>query len=175
MIVVGALVISMTCDVCRGRAAVTTVTETSQVTTTGDRSGTGGTETRERQREAGLDRLAETSGTDRRDQAGPSLTPGPPGSGARAARRSRLPREIGKTPLGRGRGPVVTEMRGGRVAGGQGGRMTDLSGTRETRGRWRRGGSGTRPGRWTRGDGRRRRGSRRLRDVRQRFGEKKRN
>ena len=166
--------IIMTCHVCRGAAAVTT-----PVITTEDRSGDPGTET---------ERIVETGGrgTLGTDPAGTSLTPGPAGSGVRALRESRLPKKI--KGMRRGRGPAVTErgdQRGG-TRGGQrgdlrrdlrpiGGQVTEPIGRGETRGRWRRGGNGTKCEKWTSGGGKRRNGSRRLKGARQRFVGKKRN
>ena len=126
--------IIITSHVCRGAAAGTTT-----VTTTEDRSGDPETE------------MAPQTETGGRGLAGTSLTLGPVGSGVRAQRGSRLRKETREMLLGLGPAVIETDgQRGGTrggTRGGQmqiGGRVTEATGTGETRGRWRRGGNGTR-------------------------------
>ncbi len=125
----GVLVIIMTCHVCRGAAAGTTT-----VTTTEDRTVDPETE------------MAPPTETGGRGLAGTSLTLGPVGSGVRAQRGSLLRKETKGTPLGPDPAVIGTGGQRGGTRGGPrqiGGRATEPTGTGETRGRWRRGGNGT--------------------------------
>ena len=124
--------IIITSHVCRGAAAGTTT-----VTTTEDRSGDPETE---------MAPQTETGGRGR-GLAGTSLTLGPVGSGVRAQRGSRLRKETREMLPGLDPAVIETGGQRGGTRGGQmqiGGRVTEPTGTGETRGRWRRDGNGTR-------------------------------